>query len=348
MDRRVVRAYLVAVLDFLRKTFFRLPLPGIGVLMLRGKLRSFFACVRAGIRENGCGVSVGNFRRSIHRLEKGLSHPNKRSVFALGYIKQTVVTLKIFAVEGSDACDRGMLYWASEVLQRYFAQVDSVPVVREANKIFETCCDLLPKVFENPFIAPVPYAEELRPDCAMSYDDLFQLAVRRRSVRQFKATLVDSSLLEKAVAVAGLSPSACNRQPYCFRFFSDKDDIALISSIPGGMVDFREGVPCLCIVTIDYSNYFHERDMLTPVMDAGMAVMAFQYALETLGLSSVCVNWPCLPDRDRRIRAAIRLEAWETPVLCLAVGYPVDEALILASIKKEASTLMRLEGKGNE
>lgn len=348
MDRRVVRSSLVAILDFFRKILFRLPLPGMGILMLRGNLHRFFACVRAGIRENGWGASVGNFRRSIHRIEKGLSRPDRRSVFALDYIRQTVVTLKVFASDGSDVCDRGTLYWASEVLRRYFAAVDPVPVVREANAIFDTCCDLLPKAFETPFVAPVPYAGGLRPDCAVSYEDLFRLAVRRRSVRKFKATHVDPALLEKAVAVAGLSPSACNRQPYCFRFFSDKEDIALISSIPGGMDDFREGVPCLCIVTIDYSNYFHERDMLTPVMDAGMAIMAFQYALETLGLSSVCVNWPCLPDRDRRGRAAIQLEAWETPVLCLAMGYPVDDALILASVKKEVSMLMRLEGRGNE
>ncbi len=297
-----------------------------------------------------CSVS-GNLRRNIHRIEKGLVHLDPKPLFALGYIGETVRLFGEFASQCMvGKGDHETLIWARDVMGKYFTAVSPCRKVDLAKVEYERVC----KNFQgqgnstSPW-GSTPYGEESRPPVPISFDQMRQLAIRRRSIRHYQEKPVPLELLRKAVDIARFSPSACNRQPFHFYFFSDPEKIAQLVKIPGGMGDFdRLGkIPCVGMLTVDYSNYFHERDLLAPVIDAGLAAMSFQFALETLGLSSVCVNWPVLPNRYRRLGKVVSLRKSETPVLFFAIGYPASDALIPASCKKSVDSLMSYDGEGN-
>ena len=241
------------------------------------------------------------------------------------------------------------MIWARDVLGKYFATVSPCRKVDLAKVEYERVCRDVQGLGESgsPW-GSTPYGEPCRIPAPISFEQMRQLAIRRRSIRHYQEKPVPVELLRKAVDIARFSPSACNRQPFHFHFFSDPAKIAALVKIPGGMRDFDrlDKVPCVGILTVDYSNYFHERDLIAPVIDAGLAAMSFQFALETLGLSSVCVNWPILPNRYKRLGKVVRLKKSETPVLFFAIGYPASDALIPASCKKSVDSLMSYDGGG--
>lgn len=275
-------------------------------------------------------ANLYNFRRNIHRIEKGLSNKNIKDTFAESYILETVKYLQ--EMKKVRACEPNTLSWGEAVLSQYFIICKHTKKVAEAYQLYQ---GLQPK---NKQPTWYPYCEKLRPPIEIKYNQFYQLALRRRSVRYYLNKKVEFDVVEKAMKVAALSPSACNRQAFKFLFYNDHSIVNKIAQIPGGVAGYE--VPSIAVVIGSYRAYFDERDVNAPVIDSSLATMAFIFALETLGLSSVCINWPNLPDRDRNIRQVIHLEKDEFVVMLIGIGYPDPEGKIPYSAKKEINDLI--------
>ena len=65
--------------------------------------------------------------------------------------------------------------------------------------------------------------------------------------------------------------------------------------------------------------------------------MGFIYALETLGLSSCCVNWPDVESQEKQMDEFLQLKEHERPVMLIAIGYPDPEGMVPRSTKKSLS-----------
>jgi hypothetical protein len=70
------------------------------------------------------------------------------------------------------------------------------------------------------------------------------LAQSRRSTRDFDTTPVDFKIVEQAVEIAQLSPSACNRQPWHLHFYDKPDDIARMLKLQNGNTGFGHTSRC--------------------------------------------------------------------------------------------------------
>jgi nitroreductase len=273
-------------------------------------------------------------RRNIHRLEKGLIMENRRSVFALDYIEETVdgyagVLQKMTEVE----LEPGELKWAFDVLSEYFrATDDSQPLIHQMKDKFE----LLPKP-EGMETAEqyIPYESKKRAGYKIpSYEEFLNLSRKRRSVRWFRDQKVPREEVDKALLAATMAPSACNRQPFKYRIFDDPQLVKEIANIPFGTSGYADNLPMVIVVTGDLSNYFSSRDRHTIYVDASLSVMAFMYALETLGLSSVAINWPDFGLLESKMKKKLHLKTYERPVIILGVGYARDDGKIPYSKKK--------------
>ena len=291
-----------------------------------------FRALRHGLDLNrGAQGSLHNFRRNVHRLEKALSYQVQKPVFGEDYIQETIQYLRDGRSTGG--LDEQTVRWGESVLDVYFERCQSTVRVDEARRLYREVRSGTP----SPGWAP--YLESQRSAVAVAYDDLLQLAVRRRSVRLYRAEPPDRDLIRKAMAVAALSPSACNRQAFRFLYYDDAELVKQISAIPGGIAGYT--LPAVVLVTGCYRGYFDARDFNTPLIDASLASMAFLLALETLGLSSVCANWPCLPDRDAQVRTLLGLADDMFVVLLIGVGHPLPEGLIPYSAKQPQEALLR-------
>lgn len=277
-------------------------------------------------------------RRNIHRIEKGILMKPRREIFATEYIKETVdVYEKMISCQALD-CNSEENKWAFDVLSEYFAVVGSDKRIDKARDQFAA---LRSRDFSIPNEKKfVPYRRKLE-NHPVSYELFLELANRRRSVRWYLDKPVSRTLIDRAVDVASLSPSACNRQPFEFRVFDDPELAKEISALPMGTKGFCHNVPVIVVLVGKLSAYFSERDRHIIYIDGSLAAMSFMYALETLGLSSCPINWPDIEDLERKMDSLLRLERDERSIMLISVGHPDPEGMVAYSQKKVLDQIRR-------
>ena len=130
-------------------------------------------------------------------------------------------------------------------------------------------------------------------------------------------------VVDRAVRVAAYSPSACNRQPFSFRLFDDPAAVREIAGIAMGTRGFSDQFPGLGGAGWGGCGPTRTRGTGTSIyIDASLAAMAFQFALEVQGVGSCCINWPDVRDRDERIGRVMGLEPDERVVMLVSYGHP--------------------------
>jgi nitroreductase len=267
-------------------------------------------------------------RRNTHRLEKGLVMRPRRVTFAEDYIGETVdcyASLVNLAERDPDLVDADELQWSHDVLTNYFDVVGHTRRIDMARSHFAAAAEPASVKRESQF---APYARDLSASAPVSYADLAALSQRRRSVRWYLPRRVPHELIDRALDIAAQAPSACNRQPFEFRVIDDPAVLETVSRIPLGTGGFAHNLPALAVVVGKLRAFANERDRHLIYIDGALASMAFIYALETLGLSSCCLNWADIGSRERQIARALDLGSDERVVLLIAFGYPDPAGLV--------------------
>lgn len=285
------------------------------------------------------GKTCALLRRNTHRLEKGLIMRPRRSVFAEGFIQETVDCYEN-AIK-SEMLAEAEKKWATDVLDEYFKIVGSTPTTDRARKAYAAARQQLQRSFdlsaefpsEDESYKPYPYKQ--LPASKICFDELKQLFIRRRSVRWYQDKKVPLDLVQKAANIASFAPSACNRQPYRFLFCNEKEKAVSIAKCAGGTAGFAENLPAMIAIVGNLSAYPYERDRHLIYIDGSLAAMQLMLALETQGLSTCSINWPEVESNERKIRKIIQLKDYERVVMLLAVGYADKTGGIPYSQKKE-------------
>ena len=284
------------------------------------------------LQENDANVFL--MRRNVHRLEKGLLMKPRRAVFAKDYILETVNVYRKIVAEPARSQEGSLdsLRWGYDVLSEYFNVVQSDPVVDHARQVFEQCPPPPPCAYAAQK-KRIPYLRDLNQKPA-TFEQLEQLAIQRRSVRFFEQKPVPRELLDKAFTLAGLSPSACNRQPYRFLVYDDPDLVETVASLPGGTIGFKHNIPVIVIILGTWDAFYSEKDRHVPYIDGSLAAMSFSYALETLGLGACIFNWPDIEAHEKRAERVLGLKGYERPIFFMGVGYPDPDAMVAYSQKR--------------
>lgn len=283
------------------------------------------------LAKNKDSGAIYTLRRNTHRLEKGLIMRPRRKVFGLSFIAETVRIYKAL-VQNKQTREANIetLEWSSSVLASYFDCTDSDnQILRTARKKFESSSGLT-----NETLHLCPYRRDLTIQKKINVEDLHELAIQRRSCRWFKQKQVPRTVIDKAIEIGTLAPSACNRQPFEIFVYDDPKIAKEIGAIPGGTVGFSENFPCLFVFVGDMSAFYLERDRHLPYIDSSLAAMGIQFALEVQGVSSCCINWPDIEHREREITKVLGLEIHQRVIMLLAVGYPDDQGMVPYSQKK--------------
>ncbi len=270
-------------------------------------------------------------RRSIHRIEKGLIMRPRREVFADDYIEDAVRQFIHCSghAAGNESADDPLVKWANDVLHQFFAVTGSSPRLDAARATFMNAVD-------QDKCKPgktAPYRRDTSP-LRITIEDMLELAKRRRSVRWYLPNPVPRKFIDNAINVARLSPSACNRQPFEFRVFDATELVREVGALPMGATGFVENVPCIVVLIGQLRAFPFERDRHLIYIDAALAAMAFEFALEVQGIASCSINWPDIPKREAKISTLLNLKADERPVMLISLGYPDPTGLVPYSEKK--------------
>jgi len=277
-------------------------------------------------------------RRSIHRLEKGLLMQPRREVFAVDYITETVQCYRYLA--GQAKCDRfrdNEVRWAHDVLRRYFQICGDHTVVNSAREVFES----IGYHSDDTSVPYVPCKPTISEPSPVDYQAILELAKRRKSVRWYLPKPVRRELIDRAIEVANLAPSACNRQPFEFLVLDDPATVRELASLPMGAHGFAHNIPVLVIVVGKLDAFFNERDRHLIYIDGSLATMPFLLALETLGLNSCCLNWPEIEEKELLMTKRLHLQPDERIVMLIAVGYGDPQGLVASSGRKSLDSIRR-------
>ena len=280
------------------------------------------------------GGSSTLLRRNIHRLEKGLIMEPRRDIFAEKFIEETVKTYQRAISQGCLQSDEKK--WFTDVLVEYFSVVKETDLISKAKQLFLQ--SLVESEEEKRFI---PYLFDELPVTDIQYDELNKLFIKRRSVRWYQDKGVPMKMIEKAVNIATLAPSACNRQPYSFYVSKTKSKAVELAKCAGGTQGWSENIPCTIVVVGDLSAYPGERDRHLIYIDASLAAMQLMLALETLGLSTCAINWPDVKMAEQKMEELLGLKLYERPIMLLSVGYGKENGSIPYSQKKSAQVLIK-------
>ena len=262
----------------------------------------------------------------------------RQCIFAEDYIEETVEEFARLSATGGLDVDEAR--WARDVLAHYFRVVGDTPRIAAADKCFHAVRGALPAAELSPF---VPFLRSEGVQSGVGFDDFMQLCRQRRSVRWFEQRPVPREPVEMALAAAAQAPSACNRQPFLFRYFDRPDDAQRIAGIAMGTTGYAHNIPALVVLLGDLSCYPEERDRHVPYIDASLAAMQFMLALETLGLASCPINWPDIEYRERLMERELALPRHLRPVMLIALGYPDPQGGVPFSAKKPVEALLRLD-----
>ncbi|MEM1640754.1 MAG: nitroreductase family protein [Acidilobaceae archaeon] len=138
----------------------------------------------------------------------------------------------------------------------------------------------------------------------------------RRSIRRFKKTPLDISLVLKAIDVARYAPSSRNSQPWRFIIISDESLKNALSSIHQWAWPLREaplGVLIACNT---------QESPLSYMLDCANAATYFMLAAHALGLGTV---WIQTLRNTEKLRELLALPPDYVPIALLAVGHPDEQ-----------------------
>lgn len=283
---------------------------------------------------NDIGETSVLLRRNIHRLEKGLIMQPRRDVFAENFIGETVKIYERAIKQGNLNIEEKK--WFTDVLTEYFTVIKDTTIITKVREKFQTC--VKQDVHSQKFI---PYPFDSLHELDINYEQLHKLFLKRRSVRWYKDKDVPMTLIEKAVNLATLAPSACNRQPYSFYVSETRQKAVEIAKCAGGTPGWADGIPCIVAIIGNLSAYPSERDRHLIYVDGSLASMQLMLAFETLGLSTCSINWPDVESAEKKMENLLKLKPYERPIMLLSVGFARDQGGVAYSQKKNANTLIK-------
>jgi nitroreductase len=274
--------------------------------------------------------------RNVHRIEKGLIMKERRLVFGVDFITETVdAFLAIWTFDKT--INNIQFQWFYDVLNEYFEITGDHEVInKERIRFFNFTSEVTANIDSG---KKIPYKRLQNNNSKVSYDQFYELTVYRRSVRWFLKKDVPHEIVDKAIFAARQSPSACNRQPFKFKIFDDPQLLKKVANLPMGVKGYVDGIPMMVVVIGSLDAYFDERDRHIIYIDGALASMTFMYALETLDLSSCAINWPDIESLERKMEKTLNLEKHERVIMCIAVGYPDLDAKVAYSEKRDLNDI---------
>jgi nitroreductase len=156
----------------------------------------------------------------------------------------------------------------------------------------------------------------------------------RHSIRHFAAEPVDEALIEKAVQLAQLAPSVCNREAGRVFLVSERSRIDQLLQFQNGNRGFGEQADKLLVITASLDCFLTVGERYQCWVDGGLFAMTLIYALHAQGLGTCCLNWSVEPDVDTAFKQAAGIAPGQAVIMLLAVGHLPQQLRVAMSSRR--------------
>lgn len=281
------------------------------------------------IKYNTLPKLEGRIIASYHVLEKGITMPNSKLIFGQDNARQLLNYLDIYIRKGH-ATNRLHFQSAIIILIEYVAYhegrtefsqqiIDGTNALKRYLTIENTGKHALTKKISK---------EEI---LSKQFKDFKMFSESRMSIRDFTNQPIDMELLNKAIELSRLAPSACNRQPNRIYIVSDDEKKKQLLNLQLGNRGFGHLADkfIVCTAEIGVFDGFNERN--EPYFNSGLYVMNLTYALSYYGIGSILLNWAVFADRDKALRKLLNVPASEVITVIIGIGNYPEQIKIASS-----------------
>ena len=148
----------------------------------------------------------------------------------------------------------------------------------------------------------------------------------RHSYRYFRKEGVDILMIERALELAELTPTACNRQPqHVYILNGDKKDYLL--DLQMGCKGFISEMHTVIYITINQKRYIKEWNQ--SYIDGGLYAMNLIYAFHSQGIGTIPLTTGAIDMSSRRkICKKFGIPMQEVPIMIIGIGYMENVARV--------------------
>ncbi len=162
----------------------------------------------------------------------------------------------------------------------------------------------------------------------------------RHSIRDYKDIVVDKDIIRKAVRMANLSPSACNRQPVKVYCTQSKSEALFLDELITGTNGFKGCIPNFAIISVNRA-YFSGAEQFQWYINGGIYLAYFSLALHSLGISNCIMQWFAFYKTEKKVKKFFNIGPNEAIVAVVGFGYiNYDAKYIMAQRKSVEETLV--------
>ena len=275
----------------------------------------------------------------FHKLEKGLVMPGEPRLFGLDPANATMNIIE----QHGDAINTADEFLYQAAIATLIAYRDKlVDYKLDGNDQISSRLQrflaahqvaITPEVI-TPHPLPALLAQT---ETSVMFDNLVKA---RRSVRAYKPDVVPQDILRKAIEMAQLSPSACNRQPSKVYLISDAEKKEKFLSLQNGNRGFGHLAPHVAVLTTDERCYFNAMERHEPYIDSGMFAMSFILALRTFDVGTCCLNWCVTPKTDIQAHKMLNIQDSERISMVILFGFIPDDCQVPRSVRRNVDSVL--------
>lgn len=167
--------------------------------------------------------------------------------------------------------------------------------------------------------------------------DFYEVVEQRRSIRGYRRESIPDEVIQRIAVAVNLAPSACNRQPWEFRFIFNQELREAVCDAINRPWPWLRQAPCLVIAIGNYQDCWKrvEGDPATDIdVSIAMEHLVLAAAAERLG---TC--WVCAYER-KSVDAVLGLSAPWGSVAVSPLGFP--DAPPTPLVRKDISTTIKI------
>jgi len=176
--------------------------------------------------------------------------------------------------------------------------------------------------------------------------DFERFVSSRHSMRDFEDLIVDKEVIKKAVHVANMAPSACNRQAIKVYCTSDRQEAKAVDNLITGTTGFKGVTPNFAIVSCDRA-YFTGPEQFQWYINGGIYTSYLNLALHSLGVGSCIMQWFAFHKTESELKEHFGITKTEAIVAVVGFGYYPAEIKHICAQRRAAEDTIFYAGPGS-
>ncbi len=285
--------------------------------------------------DDDCHKMEYTLLRESHVIEKGLSLHAPKIGFGQAKVSALMDRLMLYYNRyGMDNPD--FLMYPLGIIHSYLeyqcrSGVDISPMKNKFESLLANCGITQEMVFMDGGIRKMT-KEEIQEVRQIDFEKFVNL---RHSIRNFSEEMPNEDMIKKALKIASMTPSACNRQGWKTHLFRGHAAYDLINW-QGGAKGFESCVHLAILVTSD-SKAFLRYEPYQAFVDGGMYAMSLIYALHSQGLGTIPLSCGVRYNRQYELRKQFDIPENEVPIVIIGVGVLPSKFSVAVSKRKKIS-----------